>query len=99
MSTEQEVSDASNIFYTALNRMLNGDAGPLADIWAHSAAVTTMHPVGGRDVGWDQVGKSWQQVAAISTGGQVELRERRIQVEGDLAYEVGAEYGKATLAG
>lgn len=55
MSTEAEVRKASKQFYAGLNRMVNGDADPLADIWSHSAAVTAMHPIGGRQVGWDAV--------------------------------------------
>jgi hypothetical protein len=37
MTTEDEVRAASDKFYSALNRMLYGDAGPLGDIWSHSA--------------------------------------------------------------
>ena len=47
-SAKDEVRKASKQFYAALNRMLNGDAGPLEDIWSHKAIVTTMHPIGGR---------------------------------------------------
>jgi len=99
MSAEDEVRDASNEFYAGLNRMANGDAGPLADIWSHSATVTTMHPIGGREVGWDQVRKSWEQVAQLSSGGQVKLSDRVIQIAGDAAYELGVERGQMTLAG
>jgi len=35
MSTENEVRKASEKFYAALNRMVNGDAGLLVDIWSH----------------------------------------------------------------
>ena len=99
MSIEDEVRKASEQLYAALNRMLNGDAAPLADIWSHSAAVTTMHPIGGRQVGWDEVRESWEQLAPIATGGQVELRDQIIQVAGDVAYELGVEHGQAKLAG
>jgi len=99
MSAEDEVRDASNEFYAGLNRMANGDAGPLADIWSHSATVTTMHPIGGREVGWDQVRKSWEQVAQLSSGGQVKLDDQVIQIAGDAAYELGVERGRMTLAG
>jgi ketosteroid isomerase-like protein len=99
MSAEDEVRDASSKFYAALNRMANGDAGPLAGVWSHSATVTTMHPIGGREVGWDQVRKSWEQVAQLSSGGQVELADQAIRVAGDLAYELGVERGRLTLAG
>jgi ketosteroid isomerase-like protein len=99
MSAEDEVRDASSKFYAALNRMANGDAGPLAGIWSHSATVTTMHPIGDREVGWDQVRKSWEQVAQLSSGGQIELADQAIRVAGDLAYELGVERGRLTLAG
>jgi hypothetical protein len=55
MTIEDDVRAALTKFYSALNRMLNGDAGSLGDIWSHSATVTTMHPIGGREVGWDLV--------------------------------------------
>lgn len=79
--------------------MLNGDADPLADIWSHSAAVTTMHPVGGREVGWKKVRQSWEQLAQIATAGRVKLRDQTIQVAGDVAYELGVEHGQFKLAG
>jgi ketosteroid isomerase-like protein len=99
MSTEDEVRKASEQFYAALNRMATGDAGSLADIWSHSATVTTMHPIGGREVGWDEVKGPWQQVAQLASGGQVKLSDQLIQVSGDMAYEVGLEQGQLKLAG
>jgi ketosteroid isomerase-like protein len=98
-SAADEVHGASERFYAALNRMLNGNADSLADIWSHSAAVTTMHPIGGREVGWDKVGQAWEQVAKVFSGGQVKLNDQIIQVAGDMAYEVGSEQGEAKLDG
>ena len=97
MAIENDVRAASEEFYSALNRMLNGDAGPLGDIWSHSATVTTMHPIGGREVGWDQVRGSWEQVAQLTTHGQVSLSDQFIQVAGDVAYELGVEHPQLTL--
>src|SRR5215469_5870892 len=99
MTVEDEVRAASEKFYSALNRMLNGDAGPLGDIWSHSATVTTMHPTGGREVGWDEVRGSWEQIAKLAPQGQVKLSDQFIQVAGDLAYELGVEHGQFTLDG
>jgi ketosteroid isomerase-like protein len=98
MAAEAEVRKASEQFYAALNRMISGDAGSLADIWSHSATVTTMHPIGGRQVGWDQVRGSWEQVAKLASGGQVKLVDQIVNVVGDVAYELGIERGKAKLA-
>ena len=99
MSAENEVRKASEQFYTALNRIANGDASSMADAWSHSATVTTMHPIGGREVGWDEVKGPWGQVAQLASDGQVNLNDQLIQVSGDMAYEVGTEQGQATMAG
>jgi ketosteroid isomerase-like protein len=99
ISAEREVRKASEQFYAALNRMLSGDAGPMGDIWSHSAGVTAMHPIGGREVGWDRVRESWEQVAKMASGGQVKLSDQVIQIAGDMAYEVGTEQGEAKLGG
>ena len=64
----------------------------MKEVWSHKSDVTTMHPIGGREVGWEQV-------AAICSGGQVTLRDPLIQVVGDLAYQGGTEAGEGTLAG
>jgi len=79
--------------------MVNGDAKPLADIWSHSAAVTVMHPIGGRSVGWDTVRTSFEQVAQLASDGQVELKDQLVHVAGDVAHEVGVEHGQLKLAG
>jgi len=99
MSSEDEVREASAQFYAALNRMLEGDAASLADVWSQSAGVSTMHPVGGRQAGWDEVRGSFEQVAQLATGGRAEVRDQSIQIAGDVAWEVGVERGQATLAG
>ena len=99
MSAEDEVRNASKQFYSALNRMLSGDAGPQAAIWSHGAAVSAMHPIGGRQVGWDKVRESWEQVAQLASGGKVELKDQHICVAGDVGYEAGVEKGQLKLAG
>ncbi len=67
MSAEDEVRKASSQFYSALNQMTNGNAQALSDIWSHSSSVTTQHPIGGRQVGWDEV----QQVLATGSRGSI----------------------------
>src|ERR687886_1435597 len=99
MVAEDEARQASDRFYVALNRMLKGDAGPLSEVWSHEPDVTTMHPIGGRQVGWEQVRPVWEQVAHICSGGQVRLDDQLLRTGGDLAYEVGPQRGQATMAG
>jgi ketosteroid isomerase-like protein len=99
MSAEDDVREASGRFYAALSRMAQGTIGAMDDIWSHGADSTAMHPIEGRQVGWDNVKTSFDQFAGIATGGQVALRDQRIRVLGDVAYELGVEYGGGTLGG
>ena len=99
LSQENEVREASEQFYAGLNQMANGDARSLADIWSQTADATTMHPIGGREVGWDKVQESFQQVAQVASAGRIRLEEQIIQVTGDLAYELGVERGELKLVG
>jgi len=99
MSADEGVRKASEQFYGALNTMLNGDAGPLAAIWSHGPDVTTMHPIGGREVGWDQGRGAWANVAEVATDGKVRIKDQLVQVAGDVAYEVGIEQGQFKLGG
>ena len=99
MSTEDEVRTASERFYAALSRMLQGDSSALADCWSHSAEVTAMHPIGAREVGWEAVRKSFEMVASLATDGKVGLQDQLIRVVGECAYEVGSEQGQAKFAG
>jgi ketosteroid isomerase-like protein len=99
MSTENEVREASKRFYTALSAMAKGQNGPMVEIWSHNASVTTMHPIGGREVGWDAVRASFEGVGKVATGGSVELADQYIQIAGDVAYELGTERGQMTVAG
>jgi ketosteroid isomerase-like protein len=98
-SPEDEVREASKRFYAGLNRMANGDAASLADIWSQGADATTMHPIGGREVGWGKVQESFQQVAQVASEGLIRLDDQLIRVTGDLAYELGIERGTLKLVG
>lgn len=99
MSTENDVRKASAQFYAGLNEMANGKKGALADIWSRSETVTALHPIGGRQVGWEAVSDSFDQVASMASDGKVELKDQRIQVAGDMAYEVGIEHGRFKMSG
>jgi len=99
MSAPDAVRKASRQFYAALNSMLKGDPASLASIGSQSANVTTMHPVGGRQLGWASVRVTWEQVAKAMSDGQVKLNDQLIRVAGDMAYEVGDEQGFVVLGG
>lgn len=93
------VREASQRFYAALNQMANGDASAMADVLSTKRKVTTMHPIGGRDVGWEAVRSSFDQVADVAADGKIELHDQMIRVSGPMAYETGVEKGQFTFAG
>jgi ketosteroid isomerase-like protein len=99
MAAEDDVRQASAKFYKAINGMVGGDASQMADAWSRSDTVTAMHPIGGRNEGWDSVRDSFAGVGTLASAGKVELADQRLQVGTDLAYEIGIERGWATLAG
>jgi SnoaL-like domain len=93
---ENEVRQASEQFYAALNRTLNGDPGPMEEIWSHSSDVSGMHPFGGRLLGWEEVRASWEQAAQAFSDGQVALDDMVVvPITEDAAYTLGTEHGQA----
>lgn len=98
-SPEDGVRTASTKFYAALNRLANGDDGAMAAAWSQGPAVTTQHPIKGRQVGWSQVRESFHQFSQSATAGKIRLDDQMIQVAGDMAYESGVERGSLKLGG
>jgi ketosteroid isomerase-like protein len=99
MSANDEVRKVSDQFYAALNRMAGGEINTMGNIWLHNDLVTAMHPIGGRETGWDAVSGSFNGVAKIAIGGKVGLMNQLIRVIGDVAYEVGSEEGEIKISG
>jgi ketosteroid isomerase-like protein len=98
MALEDEIRQASEQFYAALNRMINGDPEPMMEVWSHGSDVATMHPLGGRETGWEEVRASWEQVAQVFSEGQVSLDGLMIvPLSDDVVYTLGTENGQAKL--
>ena len=95
-----EVRQASDRFYAALNRGLTGDMSEMFDICSHADDVTTMHPLGGRQTGWPEVRESWEMAASAISGGSVDVSDLQITIlADDAAYTIGTENASATVGG
>jgi ketosteroid isomerase-like protein len=79
--------------------MMQGDASALSEGWSHGSDVSTMHPVGGRSIGWLAVRESWEQVAKMAGGGTATIEDQVVHVMGEVAIELGQERGSATFGG
>jgi len=99
MSAEDEVRQASERFYAALNRVLvEGDARTMEEIWSHGSDVSATHPFGGRVLGWEEVRASWEQAAQEFSGGQVVLDDMVVvPITEDVAYTLGTEHGQGSV--
>ena len=98
MAVDDEIRQASEQFYAALNREINGDPGPMMEVWSHGSDVSTLHPLGGINVGWEEVRASWEQAAQGMSEGQVSLDDLVVlPIADDVAYTVGTEHGQAKV--
>ena len=99
MSVE-EVRQASDRFYAALNRGMTGETSGMFDICSHADDVTTMHPLGGRQIGWPEVLSSWEMAFHAISGGSVEVSDLQITLlADDAAYTTATENASATVGG
>jgi ketosteroid isomerase-like protein len=99
MAVEDEIRQASEQFYAALNRTLNGDPGPMMEVWSHGSDVSAMYAFGGRILGWEEVRASWEQAAQAFSDGQVALDDMVVfPISGDVAYTLGTEHGQGRVA-
>ena len=98
MAAEDELRQASERFYAALNSTLDGDRSPMEQIWSHGSDVSAMHPTGCRMLGWEEVGASWERAAQASSGAQVALDDMVVvPITEDAAYTLGTEHGQGSV--
>ena len=91
---KDEVRKAAERFYAAQTSGLNGDFGPMEDLWSHASDVSVMPPSGDRVLGWEQVKASWKHAAKAFSGGQVSLEDVVVvPITEDAAYTLGNERG------
>lgn len=86
-------SDSANI------DLLQGNAGPLKELYSHSGDITVLGGFGGFEQGWNEVQPRLDWAAAQFAGGSYE-RKTVSMVEGtDLAYTVSIEVNRVREAG
>ncbi len=95
--SETDVRQASDRFYQALQGVLAGDPSGMEGIWSHSDDVSTFHPIGGAEVGWERVWGSWVGASRAIGNGGVEVTDLRVVVMGDTAFTTGVEHAHGTI--
>ena len=92
-NSEQEIKQANDQFYAALNTMFTGEAGPILDIWSHENNITYLGPFGGYLKGWEAIGDEFKKNAAMKLGGKIVCKESHIHHGTDIGYVVCVEEG------
>ena len=54
-------------------KSINGDPGPVSEACSHGSDVPTMYPLGGTNLGWEEVRAGSEQAAQAMSEGQVSL--------------------------
>lgn len=94
LKTEQELLDANDSFYAALNAMFTGNIEPMNAIWSHTDNITNMGPFGGRLTGWEAVGAEFKKEAGMYLGGIVVCKDVHVYAGTDIGYTVCIEEGE-----
>jgi uncharacterized protein (TIGR02246 family) len=75
-------------FYQALRAMFAGDASGFADVFAHTEDVIYCPAEGGVIRGFDAAAADWARQADASRGGEIEIVDQDVLLEGPLAVVV-----------
>lgn len=82
----EEVCQASDRFYTGMNRAFNGDASvmlEMEDVCSPGDDMSVMAEMGGRLTGWPAVCASWEAALEMVNGGSVNVVDLRITLLGE----------------
>jgi ketosteroid isomerase-like protein len=100
MTLEDEIRQTSEQFYASLNRMINGDPGPMMEVCSRGSEVTTMNPRGRINLGWEEVSAGWERAAQSMSDGHVSADELVVvPLADDVAYTLGREHGQVKVGG
>ncbi len=88
-ASEAEVRQAAEMFYSAMNSMFAGDAGPMNDVWSHASDVTNIgisESTQNMQVGWSAVSAAFERQAQAKSDTKVTARDIVVDIKGNLAY-------------
>ena len=83
----------------AIERFVNGDAGPYKQLWSHADDVTIFGGWGAYEQGWDAVSRRLDWAAGRFGEGHVDIGNLAAGSSGDLAYSIDIERNVALVDG
>jgi ketosteroid isomerase-like protein len=80
--------------------LVKGDPGPRMELWSRRDPVTLFGAIGMSESGWDKLGRTFSWVASrFSNVSDFRFDVELVDVRGDMAYTLGFERFKASIAG
>jgi len=93
MTPENDLKEAVEKFYKALNEIFTGSNSLMKEVWSHADDINYMGPMGEMFIGWQDILKVWDEQAALKLGGKIEPQNINYVFGTDLAathnYEIG----------
>ena len=100
MSPEGDLRTTLDQTKAALGRLVDGDAGPLLELWSHADDVTVMGGFGSYEKGWDRVRQNTEFAASRFHGSKLgTVEEMAVGTSGELAYAVWIERAEVRVEG
>ncbi len=79
---------------------VHGDPGPRMELWSRRDPVTLLGAIGMSESGWDKLGETFPWVASrFSNVSDFRFEVEVVGVSGDMAYVLGFERFKGSIAG
>ena len=84
----------------AEDAIVNGDARPRMELWSRRDPVTLFGAIGMSESGWEKLSRTFSWVASrFSDVSDFRFDVEMVEVVGDMAYTLGFERFKASVAG
>jgi len=97
-TAEDEIRDATKLFYVAFNSALHGDLDPLSTVWSHRPDVSNLSAAGGWAAGWNEVHEGFRNMARLYPDGRIAQQIILVVADGAIGFSVCRETGQLRLA-
>ena len=95
---ENEIRNATKLFYVAFNSALHGDLDPMSKVWSHRADISNLSAAGGWASGWDEVRAGFRNMARLYPDGRIAPEDIKVVADGEMGFSVCKETGQLRSA-
>ena len=97
-AAEDQIRNATKLFYVAFNSALHSDLDPMSTVWSHRADVSNLTAAGGWTSGWNEVHMGFRNMARLYPNGRIAPQIVLVVADGELGFSVCRETGELRSA-